>query len=234
MRDVARKMREAVEELEEQIVDMREEDKTIRPFVIPMQELENLEAPIIEIKSLNVMRAGKPVKKTVHIRLTKRGKLLITGPNGIGKSTLIDAIAKGSAHGVVIPEQIHVGYYRQDFSGLNFDETAYTTLTHAGRGMSDEALRSTAAQFLITDELLKKPVGVLSEGQKGLLCMAKLVLERPGLLIMDEPTNHINFRHLPVIAKALDQFGGALIVVSHMQSFVEQIKFDQTLDLGKL
>lgn len=242
MRDVARKMREAVEELEAQMVDMREEDKTIRPFVIPTQELENLEAPIIEITSVGVMHAGKPVKKAAHIKLTKREKLLITGPNGIGKSTLLEAVATRKApldsargkKGIIIPEVVRIGHYRQDFSGLNFEETAYKALADAGHGVSDEALRSTAAQFLITDELLKKPVGVLSEGQKGLLSMAKIVLERPGLLVMDEPTNHINFRHLPVIAKALQNFGGALIVVSHMPSFVEQITFDRVLDLGKL
>ena len=55
----------------------------------------------------------------------------------------------------------------------------------------------------------------LSEGQKGLVLFAKLVLARPTLLILDEPTNHINFRHIPVIAKAIDRFEGAIILVSH-------------------
>jgi ATP-binding cassette subfamily F protein 3 len=66
-----------------------------------------------------------------------------------------------------------------------------------------------------------------------LVAFARLVLERPGLLILDEPTNHINFRHLPVIAKALDQYEGAMILVSHVQDFVAQIRIDDTLDLGK-
>jgi ATP-binding cassette subfamily F protein 3 len=60
-----------------------------------------------------------------------------------------------------------------------------------------------------------------------------LVLERPGLLILDEPTNHINFRHLPLIAKALDQYQGAMILVSHVPEFVEQIHTDDILDLEK-
>ncbi len=62
---------------------------------------------------------------------------------------------------------------------------------------------------------------------------AGLVLERPGLLILDEPTNHINFRHIPEIAKALSAFGGAMILVSHVPEFVSQIRIDETLDLGK-
>ena len=56
----------------------------------------------------------------------------------------------------------------------------------------------------------------------------------PALLIMDEPTNHINFRHIPVIAEALNEFDGALIMVSHVQDFVDKIKFSDELDLGRL
>jgi ATP-binding cassette subfamily F protein 3 len=74
----------------------------------------------------------------------------------------------------------------------------------------------------------------LSEGQKGLLAFAQLVLMKPGMLIMDEPTNHINFRHLPVIAEALDKYEGVLIFVSHMNEFVRQIKVTQELDLASL
>jgi ATP-binding cassette subfamily F protein 3 len=59
------------------------------------------------------------------------------------------------------------------------------------------------------------------------------VLERPGLLILDEPTNHINFRHLPIIAKALDQYEGAMILVSHVPEFVKQIRIDDLLNLEK-
>ena len=54
------------------------------------------------------------------------------------------------------------------------------------------------------------------------------------MLILDEPTNHINFRHIPIIAKAINDFDGAMILVSHVADFVEQIKFDYTLDLGSL
>ena len=90
-----------------------------------------------------------------------------------------------------------------------------------------------AAGFLITSDVIKTKIGHLSEGQKGLVAFARLVLQKPGLLILDEPTNHINFRHLPIIAKALDQYKGAMILVSHVPDFVEQIRIDEELDLGK-
>ena len=83
-------------------------------------------------------------------------------------------------------------------------------------------------------EILKTKIGSLSEGQKGLVAFAVISLEKPGLLILDEPTNHINFRHIPVIAKAINEFEGAMILISHAQDFVQKIRLDFTLDLGEL
>ena len=60
-----------------------------------------------------------------------------------------------------------------------------------------------------------------------------MVLMKPGLLILDEPTNHMNFRHLPVIAEALSAFEGAMILVSHVPDFVAQVRIDEVLDLAK-
>jgi ATP-binding cassette subfamily F protein 3 len=97
----------------------------------------------------------------------------------------------------------------------------------------EEMIRRTAAGFLIGPQFMDKKIGVLSEGQKGLVAFTRLVLMRPGLLILDEPTNHINFRHLPVIAKALDEYEGAMVLVSHVPEFVSQIRIDETLDLDK-
>jgi ATP-binding cassette subfamily F protein 3 len=87
---------------------------------------------------------------------------------------------------------------------------------------------------MVAGDLLGQSVGALSEGQKGLLSFARLVLMQPAIIILDEPTNHINFRHIPVIAKAIDEFEGAIIMISHMPEFVKEIEFTEFLDLGKL
>jgi ATP-binding cassette subfamily F protein 3 len=97
----------------------------------------------------------------------------------------------------------------------------------------EETIRTAAASFLITGELVNTKIGNLSEGQKGLVAFARLLLLQPGLLILDEPTNHINFRHLPVIAAALSKYEGAMILVSHASDFVSQIRIDEVLDLAK-
>ncbi|MBP6945247.1 ABC-F family ATP-binding cassette domain-containing protein [Patescibacteria group bacterium] len=231
MRKLASKLRDQIEEAEDEMVDVRRDDKTIRDFTIPAQEYSEA---VVTMTSLSILKKHEPVRVDVDIVLRKRRRLLIAGPNGIGKSTLLKAIAAQEDPGIKIGEGVKVGYYRQDFSGLNFDDTAYAALESVMEMPSNEGLRAVASEFLITSNLLKNKVGSLSEGQKGLLCFAQFVLQRPGLLILDEPTNHINFRHLPIIAKAIEAYQGTLILVSHTPDFVSQIRFDQTLDLGML
>ncbi|MDO8470546.1 MAG: ATP-binding cassette domain-containing protein, partial [bacterium] len=159
--------------------------------------------------------------------------LLLSGPNGIGKSTLLESLATGSAKGIKVAQNVRIGYYRQDFSTLRMEDTVYDSLGSVSENQSEETLRSVAAGFLITGELMHVKVGNLSEGQKGLLSFARLVLQKPGLLILDEPTNHMNFRHLPIIAAALDAYDGAMILVSHVPEFIQQIRINETLDLEK-
>ncbi len=235
LRLVAKRMREKAEDLEEEKVELQKEDKAIRPFRIPV--VSTVPGPLLSIRSVTIVKNSIPRTEKVHISLRKKEHLLLMGPNGIGKTTLLEALASGRAPGAVITPGVRVGYYRQDFSTLAFEDTVYESLDRAMQtGESPEGedrMRSVAAGFLITGEFMRTKVGNLSEGQKGLVAFARLVLERPELLILDEPTNHINFRHLPVIAAALDAYEGAMILVSHVPEFVRKIRIDQTLDLGK-
>ncbi|MDO8240491.1 MAG: ATP-binding cassette domain-containing protein [Candidatus Moranbacteria bacterium] len=231
MRLVAKKMRDKAAAMEEAKVAVRREDKAIRDFTIPVQE--GLGGEILKISSFSIMQNHEIVEKEARISLKKRQHLLISGPNGIGKSTLIEALALGKAKGAKIAEGVKVGYYRQDFSTLNFDHTVRESLFSVMPSENEEQMRAVASGFLLTKEIINAKIGTLSEGQKGLVAFAQLVLLEPGLLILDEPTNHINFRHLPVIAKALDKFEGAMILVSHVPEFVEQIHIDETLDLER-
>lgn len=231
MRLVAKRMRDKAEEMEEAKVDVRKEDQAIRQFTIPAQG--ELVGDLLKISSLTVIINHHPYPKDANVGLKKNQHLLLSGPNGIGKSTLLESLATGKADGAKIAEGVRVGYYRQDFSTLNFEDTVYESLAGAMNRTDEHQLRGVASGFLLDKKILNSKVGTLSEGQKGLVAFARLVLQEPGLLILDEPTNHINFRHLPVIAQALSKYEGAMVLVSHVPEFVEQIRIDEILDLEK-
>ena len=231
LRAVAKRMRTLAEELEENKVDIRQEDKTLPAFEIPTN---NVVGPIVDIKTVSLITPLGPAVKQVNLVLKKNTHLLVTGPNGIGKSTFLEALAGGDRERAIITPGVKVGYYRQDFSTLDFDETVANTLLSVMSEKNIQQAYAIAAKFLVPSELLQNKVESLSEGQKGLLMFARLYAEKPDLLILDEPTNHINVRHIPVIAEALDRYQGAMIFVSHVPDFVAQIRIDEVLDLESL
>lgn len=234
LRGVAKRMRIAADEAKENLVDVRQGDKTIRPFTIPVQEFDtHFHGKIIELTSLTTMKKGEIVEKKIDLLLRKNMHALISGPNGIGKSTLLNNIILNNSETITIAPEVKVGYYQQNFENLDGEQTAFNALKEVMQEDDEQKLRSTAAGFLLGGSLLMNKIKTLSEGQKGLLSFCLLVLMKPGLLILDEPTNHINFRHLPILAKAFDQYKGAMIFVSHIPEFVEQIHIDIEIDLNK-
>lgn len=230
LRAVAKKMREAADEMEDDIVDTRKEDKTIREFKIPLQD--DIGWVLLKIRSVHIIKNDEVTVKDIEVDLRKDDHILLSGPNGIWKSTLLEKIVNGQEDWVQVSPWVKIWYYRQDFSNLDFSQTVYDCLRDAaGPDMEEQELRSVAAWFLINWEIMKSQIGVLSEWMKGLVAFCRLVFLKPGILILDEPTNHINFRHIPVIAKALDAFEWGMILVSHIDEFVWQIRIDQYLDL---
>ncbi len=251
LRAVAKRMREAAEEAEENIVEVRQEDRTIREFVMPCQEFDKFfDGKIMEFNSISALKNHQPITKELELVVRKNTHIIISGPNGIGKSTLLEKIASTfprhseasaseprnplTSDGFAIAKGIKIGYYKQDFSNFDFEQKAFDALKEVMEKFDEHHLRATAAGFLIDGKLLDHPIAALSEGQKGLLSFCRLVLMKPGLLILDEPTNHINFRHLPIIAKALDEYQGAMLMVSHIPDFVSQIRIDETVDLNSI
>ena len=231
MRKLASKMRDEVQEAESSKVIVRKEDKTINHFEI---EFENIVWPIVTIQDVSLMSQWSIITKPLNLILKKTDKYILKWPNGIGKSTLLKRLVHAHDDQAMIHPWVRVWYYSQDFDALDMEMTVWDALHEVSDAVTDEEVYRTGAQFLLTGDLLKNPIISLSEWQKWLLCYARFVIQKPHLLIMDEPTNHINFRHLPVIAQALNTYQGAMIIVSHDQSFVDQLEHIQEIDLLKL
>jgi ATP-binding cassette subfamily F protein 3 len=192
LRAVAKRMREAADEAEESVVDVRREDKTIRPFEIPAQEFDAFfNGQVLEITSVDVWEGGERVPRETPITVRRNQHVLISGPNGIGKSTFLDELATGKAKGATIAKGVRIGYYKQDFSNLDYGAKAFDILRDSMDKFVEQDMRAAAAGFLLTGKELDLTVASLSEGQKALLQYCRIMLQKPGLLIMDEPTNHV-------------------------------------------
>jgi len=232
LRAVAKKLKEEAERLKEEMWDTRKEDKAIKPFTIECQEW--IWGEILKINSVWIVIDWEMQTKQVDKVLRKDTHMLLSAPNWMGKSTFLNALAKWEAEGVEIWEWVKIGYYTQDFHNLNFENTAYDELRKYWPNLTEQEFRSQAARMLIDWEIMKTKIWDLSEWQKGLVAFCALIFQKPGLLILDEPTNHINFRHIPVIAEALDKYTWAMILVSHVDEFVWSIRMDEYLDLDQL
>ena len=231
MRKLAAKLKDEIEDLEDSKVEVQKDDRTIRKFKIKCQE--DIGGTLLALREVEILVDGERKNIKLNIDLKKGDKLQIIGPNGIGKTTLMESIAKASNPKNAVSEDVRLGYYRQDFSTLDFNKTAYSELSKIFKRLDDQHLRSVASGFLIGGKELATDIGHLSEGQKALLSWAYLTLYEPGILIIDEPTNHVNFRHIPLIAEAIRDYQGAIIIISHVNDFIRQVGITETLDLGK-
>lgn len=232
MRKLAKKMRAEVEEAEENKVEVRKDDATIKTFTIPF---ENYVGPIVTINNVTLMNTERElVSGELWLEIRKGQRVILEWPNGIGKTTLLKRLVNAHDDDAMIHEEVRVAYYSQDFNALNMEMDVRDALHEVSNEVTDQEVYRVASMFLLRWGLLKNPVGALSEWQKWLLCYARFVIQEPHLLILDEPTNHINFRHLPKIAEAINAYEGWIIMVSHDEAFVRELKDLETIDLGRL
>jgi len=232
LRKVAKTMRGVAAEMEDRMQDVRREDYTLGNFVVPFHA-SSPSGKILSIQQVSAYQRTAKMKEPVH--LGRGSRVQVCGPNGIGKTTFLEMIVAGTAPGVSIDEGADIGYYRQDFTNFDFESTVVECMEEASdMKHSMEQIRQIASRFFLRDYIVKQQVKTLSEGQKGLLSLACLCLQEPTILIMDEPTNHINFRHLPALANAVNSFKGAVLLVSHDHHFVSSVGVNATVDMGKV
>lgn len=229
MRKIAKKMKAEVAEIEESKVDVRKDDKTLPKFDI---EFENYNGVIMYLKNITLMHEDWEVKQhPLKIELKKKDRVLIKWPNGIWKSTLLKKLVNKEDKDAYIYDDVKIWYYSQDFDSLDMDMTVWESLESIVDFATDEQIYSAAGRFLLS-KFVKNKVSYLSEWQKALLSYARFYLQKPQILVMDEPTNHVNFRHIPVIAEALNNYKWAMVLISHDKEFVNRFGDDmQIVDL---
>ena len=152
---------------------------------------------------------------------------MLVGPNGAGKSTLLKILAE-----VVIPQSgtrtlghnAKAGYYSQNrIEMLNPNHTVYEEAADTTQRVTEQFIRTLLGCFLFQGDDVFKKVSVLSGGEKSRLALVKLLLDPPNLLLMDEPTTHLDMASIDALVYALGQFQGTLVFISHDVYFIRAL-----------
>jgi ATPase subunit of ABC transporter with duplicated ATPase domains len=169
--------------------------------------------------------ADRDVFSNLSFTIEAEQRVAIIGPNGIGKTTLMRCLA-GELHPtkgrITWVENAEPGYMPQDPQAefeAKLDLFSWMSLW-TGKADDDQIVRATLGRLLFSGDEVKKPVKVLSGGEKGRMIYGKLMLTRPNVLLMDEPTNHMDMETIESLQIGLEKYPGTLIFVSHDREFV--------------
>ena len=180
---------------------------------------------VAEVKEVGKSFGAKHVFSGANFVIERGEKIALVGRNGEGKTTLARMLVgelTPSEGSIRLGANVDVGYYAQNQEDLMDGEiTVFDTLDSVAVGDIRTRLRDILGAFLFRGEDIDKKVKVLSGGERSRLAMARLMLSPHNLLIMDEPTNHMDMRSKDILKEALMRFDGTVIVVSHDREFLD-------------
>jgi len=205
-----------------EIIQVEQEDVARMQFRFPP-------APHSGKMSLTIKDASKNysdlnVLDRINLEIVRGDKIAFVGKNGEGKSTLAKMIVKeiDFTGRIELGHQVKMGYYAQNQAEfLDENLTVLETIEQAATEDTAGRVRSILGSFLFSNDEVKKKVKVLSGGERARVALCKLLLEPYNLLIMDEPTNHLDITSKELLKKALNNYDGSLIVVSHDREFLQ-------------
>jgi ATP-binding cassette, subfamily F, member 3 len=222
-----RSKRTALERLEKEAVELPPDPReSIRNFTFPQARRSGHK--IIELSKVSKSYKEIEVYKDLDFEITQGEKAVLAGENGVGKSTLLKILSgvvdidSGSR---IIGHNVDVGYFSQTRTDvLNVENTVLREVYSAASGyMPEESIRSILGAFLFTGDDTEKKVKVLSGGEKSRLILAKLLINPPNFLLLDEPTTHLDVDAVEALVKALGDYQGTLVFISHDIYFVRSV-----------
>jgi len=168
------------------------------------------------------------ILEEINLELEKGKSLAIVGPSGSGKTTLLRTLygeLEADSGKTKWSENANIGYYAQDHNAdFEKDISVLDWMTQFKNEKDDiQMMRSVLGKMLFGKEDIKKSVKSLSGGEKGRMIFGRLMLQKPNILLMDEPTNHMDMESIEALNLALDNYKGTLIFVSHDREFVSSL-----------
>lgn len=222
-----RAKRRVLEKMSEEAVELPEDIReSIKSFHFPQTKRSGYQ--VIRLEKMSKSYGDIQVYKDLDFEITQGEKAVLAGENGAGKSTLLKILAgvieidSGSR---VLGHNVSVGYFSQTrMDVLNPENTVLDEAYSAAGGfMSQENIRTILGAFLFTGDDSYKKVKVLSGGEKSRLILAKLLINPPNFLLLDEPTTHLDVDAVDALIRALSEYEGALVFISHDIHFVRSI-----------
>jgi len=182
---------------------------------------------VITLENIHQAYGENVVYRGMEFKAERDQRIVLVGPNGAGKSTLLKILA-----GVVVPQSgtrtlghnAKAGYYSQyRVEMLNPERTVFEEAMDTTQRVTEQFIRTLLGSFLFRGDDVFKKVSVLSGGEKSRLALVKLLLDPPNLLLMDEPTTHLDMTSIDALVGALKQFKGTLVFISHDVYFIRAL-----------
>jgi ATP-binding cassette, subfamily F, member 3 len=181
---------------------------------------------VITVSDLSVGYGNARLATGISFLLRRSERLGIIGPNGSGKTTFLKTLLgelQPLDGGLTWGANVNIEYFDQELSTLDLTSTVIEEIAAAAPRASPAELRSYLAKFLFPGDDILKPVAALSGGERSRLALAKLIYSRANVLVMDEPTNHLDIPSREALERALSEYTGTIITVSHDRYFLDRI-----------
>ena len=203
-------------------IEVDEEDNAVMNVRFPVSVTPG--KVVLEIDDVSKSYGEKEVLSHVSLLVERGSKIAFVGQNGQGKTTLAKMIiGETDYQGTIkLGHNVQLGYFAQNQADyLDGELTVLDTMYHAADDTNRMKIRDILGSFLFRGDDVDKKVKVLSGGERNRLALAKMLLSDFNVLVMDEPTNHLDIKSKNVLKKALQQFEGTLIIVSHDRDFLQ-------------
>ncbi len=180
---------------------------------------------VLFVEHLSKAFPNQVLFRDVNFEIRRGEHVAVIGDNGTGKTTLLkilNQVLPADAGTFTLGTNVEIGYYDQEHHVLHMDKTIFDEISDDYPDLTNTKIRNMLAAFLFTGDDVFKRIGDLSGGERGRVSLAKLMLSKANFLILDEPTNHLDISSKEILEKALNDYTGTLLYVSHDRYFINQ------------